>query len=188
MKYIQKNSGSKKIYKILIYFVCFALLILFSAVMQTTCLTVFGKTPAVTFAVICAIGFIMGDKAGAVAGLFAGVCVDMLGFSGLSFSPVIYMLCGYDCGAFVGWFLSRNLPSFLVYAAIMGIIKELGTAVSYGLIAEDLNIGNMITKLLIPEYFAYLIFVLPSYGAVYGIYWLFKGKEKREKHSYNDFL
>jgi len=188
MKYIHSNSSSKKIYRIIIYIVCFALLILFSAILQTTCLSVFGKTPAVAFAVSCAIGFIMGDKSGAVAGLFAGVCVDMLGFSGLSLSPVIYTFCGYICGAFVGWFLSRNLPSFLVYAAIVGVIKGIGTAISYGLLTERFNIGDLVFKLLIPEYFAYLIFVLPSYGAVYGIYRLFKGKDKREKHSYNGFL
>ena len=115
-----------------IYSLCIAVIVFLSAVLQTTCLNFFGKVPALTLAVSCAVGFVFGEKWGAVTGAVAGVLTDILGSVGSSFSPVVFMLCGYCCGAFVGWFLSKNLPSFLIYAAIAGVFREIFTFVYFG--------------------------------------------------------
>ena len=134
-----------------------------------------------TFAVSCAIGFLCGDKAGAVAGLFAGVITDALGGAGISFSPLLYMLCGYLCGALVGWLLSENLPSFLIYAAVAGLMREVYTVILYGLYSEDFHLWKIITQLLLPEFLAYFICVIPAYGAVLGIRSIVMKREKGKK-------
>lgn len=176
------NKGERmNVWRIVIYSACISAVIFISAVLQVTCLSFFGSVPALTFAIVCATGFIFGYKAGAVCGILTGVFTDLLGNTGFSFSPIVFMLCGYCCGAFVGWFLSKNLPSFIIYAALAGILKEIFTFVYYGLFSANYSLWNIFTSVVIPEYFAYLICVLPAYGAIFGIYRLFKGKDKKRK-------
>ena len=180
---VGRNERGERIsiYRTVIYSACFALLIFVSAILQTTCLSFFGKVPALTFALVCAIGFVFGERAGGVAGILTGILTDILGNSGFSFSPIVFMLCGYCCGAFVGWFLSKNLPSFLIYAAIAGVIKEIFTFVYFGLFSESFSLWNVFIKVVIPEFFAYFVCVLPAYFAVLGIFRLFKGKDVKKK-------
>ena len=166
-----------------IYSISIAVTVFLSAILQSTCLTFFGKVPALTLAVTCTVGFIFGERWGAVTGVGAGVLTDLLGSVGSSFSPIIFMLCGYCCGAFVGWFLSKNLPSFMIYAAIAGVFREIFTFVYFGSFSATFSLGNIFTSVVIPEYFAYLVCVLPSYGVILGIYCLFKGKDLKEKRT-----
>ncbi len=165
-------------------YLCLAILIFISAILQTTCLTLFGARCALTLAVVCALGFIRGSKAGALLGLFGGILVDILGSLGFSLSPVLYMLCGYLCGALVGWFLSTNLPSFIVFSAIAGALREIFTIIHYGLVSQEISLWQIILSPVIPEYFAYLFCVIPAYGAVVGINKLFNKREIRAKRNY----
>ena len=80
-----------------------------------------------TFVLVCAVGFVYGEKSGAIFGLVGGILIDALGFSGVMISTILYTVLGYLCGRIVGWFLSKNLPSFAVYALIAGIIKGIFT-------------------------------------------------------------
>ena len=60
----RRERGEKiNLYKTVIYSVCLSFLIFISAVLQTTCLTFFGKVPALTFALVCAVGFVFGESA-----------------------------------------------------------------------------------------------------------------------------
>ena len=182
-KRIGRNEGAEKlkIWQVALYSVFFLALIFICSILQTTCLSAFGKTPALTLALVCAIGFIAGEKMGAVFGIAGGIIVDILGSTGFSFSPVIYMLCGYFCGALVGWFLSQNFPSFIVYGAIAGVLRELFTFAYYVLLSREFSLLDVLAKVIVPEYLAYLICILPAYFAVLAIFSLFKGKDKRVK-------
>ncbi len=182
-KRIGQNEGAEKFkpWQIAIYSIAFLVLIFICAVMQTTYLSFFGKAPALTLALICAIGFIAGEKMGAIFGIAGGIIVDILGSTGFTFSPVIYMLCGYFCGTLVGWFLSQNLPSFLVYGAIAGVFRELFTFLYFILFSREFSLLDIFVKVAIPEYLAYLICILPAYLAVLAIFSLFKGKDKRAR-------
>ena len=181
---LRERGERISLFKITAYSICLSILIFVSAILQTTCLSFFGKVPALTFALICAIGFVFGEKSGGISGILAGILTDILGSSGFSFSPIVFMLCGYSCGAFVGWFLSKNLPSFMIYALIAGVFKEIFTFVYFGLFSATFSLLNVFTSVVIPEFSAYLICVLPAYGAVFGIYRLFKGKDKKVKSNY----
>lgn len=170
-----------KIWQIVAYSVCFSVILFVSAILQTTCLEVFGCVPALTLAIVCAIGFVCGEKAGAISGILAGALVDILGGTGYSMSPLLFMLCGYCCGAFVGWFLSKNLPSFLFYSAMAGILREIFTFIYFIFSSGSFSLWQLFVKVVIPEYFAYILCVIPAYGMVYLIYRLFKGKDIKEK-------
>ena len=176
----RNKDAERKPWQTAAYSLSFAILLFISAIIQTTCLSFFGKAPALTLAIVCAIGFIMGEKYGAVWGIVGGVITDFLVSSGFSLSPVLFMICGYFCGALVGWFLSKNIPSFLVYAAISGIIREIFTLIYYIIFSNGFSPFKVFTGTVLPEYLAYLLCVFPAYFAVLVIFSLFKGKDKRE--------
>lgn len=176
----EKSASKRKPWQIAAYTVSLALLLFIAAVLQTTCLSFFNKAPALTLACVCAIGFIFGEKYGAVWGIAGGALTDILGGVGFSFSPVVYMLCGYFCGALVGWLLSKNLPSFIVFSATAGVIREISTLTYYGLFSNGFSPLKAFTGVIIPEYLAYILCILPAYFAVLAIFSLFKGKDKRE--------
>ena len=177
------NSSKKrrKPLKIIIYTLFFSAIIFISAIMQTTFLEFFGKSADITLAIVCAIGFIAGEKAGCISGLFSGILISYLGGSGLSFAPIIYVLCGYFCGALVGWFLSQNFPSFILYSLVAGVIKEIFTIIYFGLFSDSFDIWQIFIKITVPEFFAYSLCVIPAYGIILSIFTLFKGKDEREK-------
>ena len=182
-----ENNGREKEMKLCQRIVCYmflGIIIFLSTILQVTCLEFFGKIPALTFALVCASGFIFGEKVGAVSGVLSGVLTDILGNTGFSFSPIVFMLCGYVCGAAVGWFLSKNLPSFLIYATLAGLFKEIFTFVYFGLFSASFSLWKIFTSVVIPEYFAYLVCVIPAYLAVLGIFSLFKGKDKKRNRKY----
>ena len=176
----RNKESERKPWQTVAYSLSFAALLFICAIIHTTCLSFFGKAPALTLAIVCAIGFIMGEKYGAVWGIVGGVITDFLGSSGFSLSPVLFMICGYFCGALVGWFLSKNIPSFLVYAAISGIIREIFTLIYYIIFSNGFSPFKVFTGTVLPEYLAYLLCVFPAYFAVLVIFSLFKGKDKRE--------
>ena len=170
------KSPRKSIFKGLII----AVLIFLSAVIQTTdIIKIFGSTPAITFALVCAAGFICGERVGAVIGIFAGVVTDALGASGVTLTILLYTICGYMCGAMVDWFLSTNFPSFLVYAALAGLIREGVTLIYLTLMSQKIPLGEAVLGLMLPEFFAYLVCAIPAYFAVFGIDKIFKVKDKR---------
>ena len=184
MRINKSSSGrneKKGIFKLLIISFIFTTLILFSSLAEVTFFQVFESTPALTLSFVCAIGFIFGEKLGAVIGIFAGIIVYCLGGAPIPLSPILYMICGYMCGAAVGWFLSSNFPSFIVYSVIAGFFREIFSIISVALLSDNFNLWNIITDLLIPEFFAYIICVPISYYSVLLINRLFKGKNNRVK-------
>ncbi len=176
----KREESKRKPWQIAAYTISFALLLYVAAILETTCLSFFGNSPALTLAIVSAIGFIMGEKYGAVWGIIGGILTYISGGSGFSFSPIIYMVCGYFCGALVGWFLSKNFPSFLVYAAISGILRGTSTIMYSMLFSKSFSPIKILTGVVIPEYLAYILCILPAYFAVLAIFSLFKGKDKRE--------
>ncbi len=183
---VEKSGFSKNmsVKKIVVYSVFLTVLIIFTSFIQALGVTLFGAIPAVTLAAVCAIGFILGERFGAIFGIFSGIILDYVSSEGISFTPILYMLCGYLCGAAVGWFLSKNFPSFLVYGAIAGVIREIFTLTYIGLFSRNFAFSDIILKILIPEYFAYIVCIIPAYFAVLGIYLLFKGKDSRSRSGY----
>ncbi len=176
-----RGNNRKKPQRTVIYILFFSVILFFSAIFQTTCLTFFGKTADMTLAFVCAIGFIAGERAGCISGLASGILISYIGITGISFAPIIYVICGYFCGAMVGWFLSQNLPSFILYSIIAGIVKEIFTVIYFGLFSNSFDLWQIFIKITVPEFFAYLVCVIPAYGIILGIFTLFKGKDEREK-------
>jgi rod shape-determining protein MreD len=175
------GKGQIGIGKTVIYSACIFILLVLGAFLQIGGIELFGAAPAITLALVCAVGFIFGDKYGAIFAIFAGALIDILSSAGFSLIPVMYFICGYLCGKLRGVILRVNFPSFLVFATLAGVIREIFTLIYFALHSKSFELSKLIIELLIPEYFAYIVCVIPAYFAVLAIYLLFKGKENKSK-------
>lgn len=166
--------------RLCLYYVCLLILTLFFSTVEVSGIKIFGGVPSLCFCLVCASGFIFGERSGAIFGLVGGILLDSLGISGFSLNPILFTLCGYLCGKLVGWFLSINLPSFLIYCAIAGLVKEIFSLIHLGLVSTEFKILHILKNIILPDYFAFAICIVPIYFATLGIYLLFRGKDKKE--------
>ena len=164
-----------------LYSVFFTAMLFFAAILQCSDITFFGIVPDLTFAAVCAIGFIAGERYGSIFGIFGGVLIWALGSSGISLSPILFTFCGYLCGALPRVILRRNFLSYLVFTPIMGAIHIFFTFIYYIMLSKSYDIWGVFGKKIIPEIFSCIIFMTAAYGAVKIIYMLFKGKKKDAK-------
>ena len=161
-----------------IYIVLFSFLVIASTLVQCSDISIFGIKPDITFALICAIGFVLGEGYGAIFGLCAGLLVMYLGSSGISLSPVMFTLCGYFCGALPKILLRRNFLSYTVYTAMMGGIHVIFTLLYYFLMSQSYEIWLVIAQKIIPDFLTTAVCMNLVYFLILGIYTLFKGKDR----------
>ncbi len=160
------------------YIVSLSLLLVFFAAIQCSGIRFLGSVPDITFAFVCAIGFIFGEGYGAVFGLSGGALIMYLGSSGISFAPIMYTLSAYLCGIMPSFVLRRNFLSYSVFAAAMGAIHIFFSLLYIIMLSESFEIWRVIGEDMIPEFFSCVILMIASYGIVRSIYSLFKGKKK----------
>ncbi len=77
-------------------------------------------SPSLGLLFCMAVGFLLGEEAGGITGLFAGWLADSTGSGGMMLLPLMYFLCGYAAGAIGRQKLARNLPSFMVFSLCGG--------------------------------------------------------------------
>lgn len=80
--------------------------------------------PSLGLITVLAVGFFLGERRAAVAGIIIGFFHDAVMDTGIMLTPLLYMLLGYACGLAAQAWLARNLPSFAVFAAA-GTLSEL---------------------------------------------------------------
>ena len=151
---VRGEAINKKIIIGLIFIIPTALML---AVMQTSVLKIFGAPPGLTLLFTCAIGMVLGEREGAAVGVFSGFIIDCLGGGVFSLSPIFFMLCGYFCGICARFVLSRNMPSFVVYMLVVGVLKEMINVFYFGMSSQSLNLFEVLTNTLVPDYFAFVI-------------------------------
>ncbi len=153
-----------------------AILTVIAVILQCADIIILGRVPDLAFALVCAIGFVIKEKYGAVFGLVGGLFVMALGGTGISLAPICFTLCAYLSGALPNIILRRNFLSYLVFCAMMGGIHTLFSLIYYVMLSESSEIWSVIGKMIIPDFITTVICMIPAYFAVLGIYTLFKGK------------
>lgn len=167
----KKNISHAKRFdkKIFAQCIIFSVLIIISTLFQISFFNVFGTTPGIVLCIVCAIGFLCGERSGAICGVVGGFFIDMLGSVGIGFSPVIYMLAGYLCGYFLKVFLKRNFLSFIIYSLCVGGVQFCITLARFAFGAKSFNIIDIFIKTLMPEFFAFILCVPIVYFTCLGI-------------------
>ncbi len=160
------GSGRQNRRPIPVYFLL-GLLLFTGTVMETTAFPFLSITPGIAPALVCAMGFLMDEKVGAIAGLSTGFVTALLGSDRLSFAPLFFMLCGYFCGRAVGAVVVKKYLGYLVCGAVAGIVKEGFLLLQYGLFSKDFGFFEICRTVLLPDYFAFLICIAAVYPIVY---------------------
>lgn len=166
-----KNKSHAKRFdkKLFIQCIVFSVLIIISTLFQVSFFKVFGKTPAIVLCIVCATGFLCGERCGAICGVVGGFFIDMLGAVGFAISPLLYMIAGYFCGYFSKMFLKRNFLSFIIYSLCIGGIRACLSLAYLAFRAKSFNIIDIFAKTLIPEFFAFILCVPIVYFTCLGI-------------------
>ncbi len=143
-------------------------LIFILAVVQCSLLAqikILPSVPDLIIGVIVAIAMLDSQKAAAVCGIGAGFVIDAIGSSGLSLSPLFYLLCGALCGALA----KKMLPSFVswfVSLLIFSLAKCVLTVLNILYITTEVSPIRVLLDTLLPEFICTVIFCLPVFFIV----------------------
>ena len=161
-------------YAVLIFTVC-AL-----SVAQTSFVKVNGMPIGIVLLFVSATGMLFGERDGGIIGLIGGLIVDCLGGGIIYIAPLIYAVIGYFCGICVSRFLQRNLPSYIVYMIIVGIIKQAVNLLYFVMLSDNLNLMQIFVSILVPDYLAYVLLSQIFYGITYILYKILSLKKNKK--------
>ena len=112
---------------------------------------------------LCCIGIYRGENYAAPIGLFAGLCIDGLGSTGVSLLPLFYTLIGYFCGR-VGA-NTRNGKQFAAYLLTFPLFCLARSAVTFVLniifYFGSIEWERFLLRTLLAEYVYTLILCIP---------------------------
>ncbi len=122
-------------------------------------------TPDLILGLVVAIAMLDTQKAAAVCGIGAGFVIDAIGSSGLSLSPLFYLLVGAFCGTLA----KKMLPGFLswmVNLAVFSLSKSLFTIANVLYRSSSYPFFKMLWEILLPETICTFIVCLPIFFIV----------------------
>ena len=114
---------------------------------------------------VVAVAMLDSQHSATVCGIGAGFVIDSIGSTGISFSPLFYMLCG----AFCALLAKKMLPSFLswvvelaIFSAVKGIYTLAGVYYSW----SGAPIATVLLRTVLPEMICTFIVCLPIFFVV----------------------
>lgn len=151
----------------IIKYVIFVFIICILSVMQTSFVKINSNPIGLTLLFVSAVGMIFGERDGGVVGLIGGLIVDCLGGGIIYIAPLVYAMTGYICGICVSRFLQRNLPSYIVYMLIVGIVKQAVNIFYFVMLSDNFNLMQIFVTNLVPDYLTFIIFSPAVYGIAF---------------------
>lgn len=138
----------------------------FLAVLQTALfsrLRVFGAVPNLILPAVITIAIYDKEREGTIAGIAGGFIIDALGGTGLSLSPLVYMICGTLCALLTYSFLRGDFRSWLVGIAVSLLISGGADVLCAHFSVSSAAYGayEIWSELLIPQYFSSLVLGVP---------------------------
>ena len=128
-------------------------------------LKILPAVPDLILGLIVGIAMLDSQKAAVVCGVGAGFVIDAMGSSGLSLSPLFYMLIGALCGALA----KKMLPRFLSWALnllIFSAVKTILTILNLLYMPGGFSLSHSLVPILLPEFICTFIICLPMYFIV----------------------
>ena len=147
-----------------------ALLIIFFSLVQTTLFTrfrPFGAVPDLILPLIIAISMTEREKWGAVCGLVGAFVIESLGGSPLTLLPLLYMPAGYVCGLLTVHNFRDSAAVRALYTAVSSAGRAVFTLIAVILTVGDLPLTDALTRTVLPEFAANLLFAALPHAAAW---------------------
>lgn len=138
------------------------------AVLQTSffsVIRVFGAVPDLVLPAVITIAIYDRERMGTVAGIMGGYIADALGGTGLSLSPLVYMLCGIIVALLAYSALCRDFLSWLVGTVLSLALSGGASVISAYFAVGTVHFGasDIFSEMLVPQFFASLAVGIPVY-------------------------
>ena len=159
------------------------MLISFFALLQTTLFTrfqPFGAVPDLLLPLVVAISMIAREKWGAVSGLIAAFVIESLGGVSITILSLLYMPVGYICGLLTVYYFRDGLAVRALYTGVTALARVLFSLLILVLSKPSVSLPNAILYVMIPEFFATVLFAFLPHLAVKYAFRLTEGKGRRE--------
>ena len=147
-----------------------ALLIIFFALVQTTLFTrfrPFGAVPDLILPLVIAISMTEREKWGAVCGLIGAFVIESLGGSPLTLLPLLYMPAGYVCGLLTVHNFRDSAAVRALYTGVSSAARAVFTLIAVVMTIGDLSLIAALTRTVIPEFAANLLFAALPHAAAW---------------------
>lgn len=125
-------------------------------------LSFISAVPNIVMGAVATVAFLDSQNASIVCALASGFMIDALGTSGISLSPIAFLVV-----ALVASEISKKiLPTFVAYFAVIipsVVLNSIFTMIKIFLATKELRFLSILKPILLPEFILTLIFSLPLF-------------------------
>ena len=158
-------------------------LLIFFALLQTTIFArfrPFGAVPDLMLPLVIAVGMTEGGRWGAVYGIIAAFVIESLGGAPVSILALLYMPAGYFAGMLTVEIFRDSFAVRALYTAVGCAVHMIFTLVTLVLTVEDFSFWHGLTKAVLPEFLASMVFAfLPHLLAKAALRMFHKPREEK---------
>ena len=125
-------------------------------------LSFISAVPNIVMGAIAAIALLDSQRASIVCALASGFMIDALGSSGISLSPIAFLVIALAASEIS----KKILPTFISYLAVLvpsAIINTAFTVIKIFFATKELRFLSILKTILLPEFILTLIFSLPLF-------------------------
>ena len=126
-------------------------------------INVLGATPDLMLGAVLLIAMKDDQRVSSICGIVSGFLYCAMGGFVYPFYMMFSFLCGYVLWIISDRFLGKNYVSYLALAVLAFSLKALFNVIEASLFAYTINILNMFTKAIIPEFISSMTFCTVSY-------------------------
>lgn len=126
-------------------------------------INVLGATPDLMLGAVLLIAMKDDQQVSSICGIVSGFLYCTMGGFVYPFYMMFSFLCGYVLWIISDRFLGKNYVSYLALAVLAFSLKALFNVIEASLFAYTINILNMFTKAIIPEFISSMTFCTVSY-------------------------
>lgn len=159
-----------------------AVIVIFSFILQSTVCryAAFGSIgPNLLIIVTASFGFMLGKKAGIIAGFFVGLLVDVFNGGVLGFHALLYMYIGYFNGFFKRLFFKDDLKLQILLVTCSDFVYGIVYYILMFLLRGRFHLGYYMMHVIIPEVVYTVLLTIIIFACLTLIFRIFNRKAKR---------
>lgn len=126
-------------------------------------INILNATPDLLLAAVLVIAMKDNQRVAAICGIIAGFFYCSMGGFVYPFYMMFSFLCGYTLWGVSDRFLGKNYVSYLTLAILTFALKSLFNIIEASLFAYTINVLNMFSKAILPEFVSSMVFCSVSY-------------------------